>query len=379
MRRPRIKPVYPPIPIGGGRIRIATLDYGVASELEDDEHANTWRLMELMDGSRDLPQILSTMRGDGRNVTLEELREAVAALTEAGFVEDAAVAPPDTLAAAELERYKRNLEFFSYFHQPPATPYDFQARLKAAKVTLLGLGGLGSFVAMSLVAIGAGDVLLVDYDKVELMNLNRQIVYTDDDVGRPKTEASADRLRRVNPHVKLTTRNAMVDGVAAAREIMAGRDLIICAADRPRIQLYQWLNEAALAEGIAWIRGAQGGLTVNMMMHIPSRTACFQCLEQDAMARFDWYVPSERYWTEVIGDRTVNPCMAPLAGMIGNLAALEAVKYLTGMAEPTIIGRQLVIDLQRMETKFVEPPRLEDCRACGAARCKEPMAAAHER
>ncbi|MFB4284410.1 ThiF family adenylyltransferase [Nonomuraea sp. MTCD27] len=362
-----MKLVFPPIPIGAGRIRIASMDLGIASELEDDEQGNTWRLMELMDGTRTVPELLAGMRGENRDVTLTDVEDAVAALGDAGFAEDAAIPPPDSLSPAELERYRRNLEFFSYFHRPPATSYDFQRRLQGARVTLLGLGGLGSFVAMSLAAIGVGDILLVDYDRVELMNLNRQILYTDRDIGRLKTDASADRLSLINPHVTITTLNTMVDGVDAARAIMAGRDLIICAADRPRIQLYQWLNEAALAEGIAWVRGSQSGLTVNLMMHIPQESACFQCAEQDALAKFPWYGPSQRYFMDVIGDRTVNPCMAPLAGMIGNLAALEAVKYLTGMAEPVIRGRMLFIDLLRMNTEFAEPGRLADCTACGSA------------
>jgi molybdopterin/thiamine biosynthesis adenylyltransferase len=158
-----------------------------------------------------------------------------------------------------------------------------------------------------------------------------------------------------------------VDGVEPARAIMAGRDLLICAADRPRILLYEWLNEAALTEGIAWVRGAQAGLTANLMMHVPHQTACFQCCEEEAAAKFSWYEPLVRYWVDVIGDRTVNPCMAPLAGMVGNLAALEVVKYLTGMADPVILGRMLIVDLQRMATEVAEPNRRADCTACGAA------------
>jgi molybdopterin/thiamine biosynthesis adenylyltransferase len=365
MRLPRMKAVFPPVPIGDGLIRIASIDYGIASELTDDEQGNTWRLMELMDGTRTTLDLVSSMRAEGREVTLSDVNSAIDVLYESGFVDDGAVEPPEDLPNAELERYRRNLEFFSYFHQPPSTPYDFQLRLRQAKVTVLGLGGLGSFVALALVALGVGNVHLVDYDHVELMNLNRQILYHDSDIGRLKTEASADRLREVNPHVTITTQTAKVDGVASAREIMAGRDLVVCAADRPRIQLYHWLNEAAFAENVTWLRGAQGGLTINMMMHVPGQTACFECIEVDGRAKFPWYETLKRYWMDVIGDRTLNPCMAPLAGMIGNLTALEAVKHLTGMAEPAVLGRMLIFDLQRMDVEFVRPERMADCPVCG--------------
>jgi molybdopterin/thiamine biosynthesis adenylyltransferase len=357
MQLPRMKAVFPPVPIGDGLIRIASIDYGIASELTDDEQGNTWRLMELMDGTRTTLDLVSSMRAEGREVTLSDVNAAIGVLYESGFVDDAAIGPPADLPVAEMERYRRNLEFFSYFHQPPSTPYDFQMRLRRAKVTVLGLGGLGSFVALHL----------VDYDDVELMNLNRQILYHDSDIGRMKTEASADRLREVNPHVTITTQTLKVDGVESAREVMAGRDLVICAADRPRIQLYHWLNEAALAENVTWLRGAQGGLTINMMMHVPGQTACFECIEVDGRAKFPWYETLKRYWMEVIGDRTLNPCMAPLAGMIGNLTALEAVKYLTGMAESVVLGRMLIFDLQRMDVEFVQPERMADCPVCGVA------------
>ncbi|MEK8106248.1 hypothetical protein NKG94_15610 [Micromonospora sp. M12] len=93
----------------------------------------------------------------------------------------------------------------------------------------------------------------------------------------------------------------------AARACMTGRDLVICAADRPRLTLYQWLNEAALREGTAWMRGSNDGLTVSLFLHVPYQTACFQCVEQDAAANHPEYTPMAEYVVGVIGDRTINP------------------------------------------------------------------------
>jgi molybdopterin/thiamine biosynthesis adenylyltransferase len=162
-----------------------------------------------------------------------------------------------------------------------------QARLKAAKVTVLGIGGLGSYAALALAAAGVGDLLLVDDDLVELHSLNRQVLYTDADVGERK------------------------------------------AADRPRIRIYEWLNEAALIEGVPWVRGANGS-------------------------------------------RTVNPCTAPVSGLIGSLVALEAVKLLTGAAEPMILNRKLIFDLQTMEIRFNDGVRDPDCDACGDRSLRQP-------
>lgn len=363
MQLPRVKGVFPPIPLGDGRIRLGA-DLGIASEIADDEQGNVWHLLQLMDGTRTEADLAAAMRAHCEEVSAAEVSAVLGTLIDMGFVEDAAAPPPPGLSPAELDRYRRNLEFFSFFHRPPDGPGEFQLRLRRSRVTILGLGGLGTWVALALTAIGVGELELVDHDDVELMNLNRQVLYTDADVGQPKVEAAAKRLATVNPHVRLVPTTRRVDGVEAARDCLAGRDLLVCAADRPRLTIYRWLNEAALAEGVPWIRGGNDGLTVNLFLHVPGRTACFECLESEALATFPEVAAARRHVMSVVGDRTINPCTAPMAGMIGSIAAFEAVKFLTGAAEPACLGRRLVVDVQRMTTDLLEGSRLEDCTVC---------------
>ncbi|MEV6598688.1 ThiF family adenylyltransferase [Actinoplanes sp. NPDC051346] len=364
MYLPRIKSVFPPVPLGDGRVRLGA-DFGIASEIAD-ENGEVWLLLNLMDGTRTRPRLAADVHERFPAATREEVDNAIDTLIDMGFVEDAASPLPAALSVAERERYRRNLEFFSFFHRPPLTPGDFQLRLRDARVTVLGVGGFGSYVALSLAAVGVGHLTLVDHDRVELANLNRQILYTDTDVGRLKVEAAAEHLAAVNPHVDVAVRAEMVDGVAAARRCMSDRDLLVCAADRPRLRIYHWLNDAALAERVAWIRGGNDGLTVNLFLHVPYRTACFACVEREAAESRPEYLPTVNHMVNVIGDRTVNPCTAPMAGMIGSVAALEAVKFLNGMADPLIAGRKLIVDMQRMETEFAEGKRLDDCPKCGS-------------
>jgi molybdopterin/thiamine biosynthesis adenylyltransferase len=358
--------VNPPVPVGDGKIRIGS-GFGMASELTDDAAGHTWQLLRLLDGSRDLAQLVQELRRADPQVQAEQVHAAVQALAEAGLLEDAAIRPPSEFTADEVERYRRNVEFFSHVHQPPLHGYDFQQRLRAARVTVLGLGGLGSYVALILASIGVGDLLLVDFDTVEKSNLNRQVLYRDADLGRAKVEAAAERLATVNPHVRVATRNERVDGTDAVRAVMTGRDLLVCAADRPRVRIYDWINEAALADGVPWIRGANDGLTVNVFLHVPHLTACFECGQLTGHEQAPWYRNYLRYLMAEIGDRTINPCIAPAAGLVGSLAALEAVKQLTGLLPPPTRGRKLVFDLGTLEVDFVDVPRRADCPKCGTA------------
>jgi molybdopterin/thiamine biosynthesis adenylyltransferase len=365
MDRPRIKSVFPPIPLDDGTIRIGGADFGIAAEIRDDEQRHVWQLLELLDGTRSRADLVAEMTARDPDLAGSDVEAAIAALERDGYLEDAAVPPPAVFGPDEVERYRRNAEFFSFYHHPPLTGYDFQARLRAAKVTVLGIGGLGSYVAMALAAAGVGDLLLVDHDTVELHNLNRQVLYTDTDIGVPKTQAAAERVSRANPHVAVAAWNRRVNGVDDARDCLRGRDLLICAADRPRIRIYDWLNEAALSEGVPWVRGANDGLTVNLFLHAPGRTACFACEQRRAHANVPGYGATIRYAMSRIGDRTVNPCTAPVSGLIGSLVALEAVKLLTGVAEPTILNRKLIFDLQTMEIRFNEGVRDPECDWCG--------------
>lgn len=363
MLRPRVKSVFPPMPVDAHTIAIGGADHGLAAELSDDS-GHLWTLLGLLDGSRDLDAVVAEMRRRDPALTPEDVAAVVADLTEAGYVEDAAAPLPPALTGAEVARYRRNAEFFSFFARHPQTGYDYQARLQASRVTVLGVGGLGSYVALALAAAGVGDLLLVDDDVVEEHNLNRQVLYTEADLGRSKVEAARQRVHEVNPHVRVEAVSRRVSGVEDARACFEGRDLLVCAADRPRIRIYEWLNAASIAEGVAWVRGANDGLTINSFLHVPGVTACFECEQRHALATFPWYAGRLAFARDVLGDQTVNPCTAPVAGLIGSLTALEVVKYLSGAADPVTRGRKLTLDLQTLETRLTDGERDLACPAC---------------
>jgi len=375
MLKPQVKTVYPPIPLGDGVIRIGGGDLGIASELTDDAQGNLWRLLQLMDGSRTLTRLIEEMRRGDPSLTSNDVTEVIDTLAEAGFLQDAA-ARPDLFTPAEINRYQRNFDFWSYFHVPGVNQFQIQERLSTARVTVLGLGGLGSYAALALASVGVGDLLLVDHDTVEPSNLNRQVLYTGEDVGRLKTTAAAERLSEVNPHITISTLDARIAGVDQAEDCLRDRDLLVCAADRPRVQIYRWLNRAALATGVPWIRGANGGHTVSLFLHAPGRTACFECEQRAARVVNPHYDTIVTYAMDDIGDRTINPCTAPVAGMIGNMVALEAVKQLTGVAEPAIHGRAMSFDLRTLSAEFVDGHPDRDCPACGGLGARSTRGAA---
>ena len=169
------------------------------------------------------------------------------------MIEDADA--PTTLTPDELERWKRNIGFFETYANLAGNKYALQERIRDAKVALLGLGGVGSYVSLTVLEAGVRDLRVVDFDKVELSNLNRQILYSHADIGQRKLEAALNRLQGYFPDAEITGVEQRLTSVEDIEKIVTGRDFVFCAVDRPKMQVIHWVNEACVRAGVPFIAG----------------------------------------------------------------------------------------------------------------------------
>ena len=311
---------------------------------------------------RDLEAIVREMQAAVPGLDPRTIRDAVDKFVAAGFVEDAA-APAADLTRDEVRRYRSNTHYFAWVDvQPRVSPYVHQERLKGANVTVLGLGGTGSAVAMSLAAVGLGALRCVDGDVVHADNLTRQLLYTEADIGRPKAEAARERLRQLNPLVDIVGDVRSIDSADAAASLMDGCDVLVLCADKPRGEIQRWVNKAALRTGTAWILGAYAGPTIVVGTFVPHETPCFACYEHHlALER------AAEGEGEVLFDQgEINPVIAPAANLAGQFAALETIYFLTG-TRPQTIGRVFHQNLIAYEDQyFLEAPFWPECPDCGS-------------
>jgi molybdopterin/thiamine biosynthesis adenylyltransferase len=315
-----------------GVIRSGSGLYGIALELKDAPDGSVWRLMGLLDGTRDLETVVAQMRRDDPDLAGESVRAGVQTLIELGLVEDAAAPVPANLSTAEVERYAGNTRYFSWVDMTPRpSPYEQQRRLKQARVSLLGLGGTGSAVAMSLVAAGVGSLLCADFDVVEPGNLNRQLLYAEDDVGVSKVDAAVRRLRGMNRHVEVTGRTVRADSVEALLPLMDA-DIFILCADIPLLELQLWTNEAALRTGTPWIISRYNGPQTLIGMFVPRQTPCFSCVIHQYPTMGSG---AGQDWQQLHSQPAGHAVIAPVAVVSGQFAALEAICHLTGMPAQT--------------------------------------------
>lgn len=362
---PRIKPMHNPIRLSQNRIRIGTIQYGIGSEIQDDAEGHIWQLLKLMDGTRRIDTIVSTMLLEASDFEEESIYLAIETLIESGFVEDASTPPPDMFTPEELDRYSRNANYFAWIDtQPRPSRYEIQKRLKCAHVAIAGLGGSGSATAMSLVAAGVGNIHCIDFDRVEESNLSRQLLYTEDDLGLPKVEQAISHLRRLNKYVTVTGQELRIQTSKDLIAVMNACDLFILCADEPPLLIQQWTNEAALQTRTPWLISLYAGPMLVTGLFLPFQTPCHQCIMhyEDEVKR----QVSEEEESLFDALKEINGVIAPTAGLTGHFGALEAVYFLTDL-HPQTVGQLYHQNLMIYDHTYrIKAPFWAECPACGS-------------
>lgn len=244
------------------------------------------------------------------------------------------------LSDEEMLRYNRQIILRNF-------DFDGQERLKGARVLVVGLGGLGCAAAQYLAAAGVGALTLLDFDSVSLSNLQRQTLHSDAAIGLPKVDSARDSLARINPHVRLTPLNALLDQQALAAQI-AAHDLVLDCTDNVAIR--NQLNAGCYQHKTPLVSGAairmEGQISVFMYQ---DNEPCYRCLSR------------------LFGENALTcveaGVMAPLVGVIGSLQAMEAIKVLAQYGTPAA-GRLVMYDAmtcQFREMKLMRDPQCEVC------------------
>lgn len=367
IERPRVKPEHRAYRTVDGHVRIGSVIYGIGAEILDPE-GWVWPLIEAMDGTRSLSAVVAAVRETHPEVPAEDLREAVADLLSAGFLEDAAARIPPEFSEREQVRYSRGVPLQRWMDLTPRTgPWDVQLKLRKARVLLLGLGGTGGYAAQSLVASGVGHLHCVEPDVVEAPNLNRQPLFVEKDIGQPKLDAALDALRARNSDVTVTgERREVRDRDDLADLLDPGYDLLLLAADRPPA-IRRWANRVCLATNTPWVDAGYHGPLVTVGVHMPGVGACWECHRAGEVARRDLRVGPGQDEEAASPRFPWNPANAVTAALSGTLQTHAALALLTGVPamEPGFrFGINLMVPGDPVLERF---ERLPDCPACGNA------------
>lgn len=240
----------------------------------------------------------------------------------------------------QLLRYSRQIML-------PDIDIEGQEKLLAARVLIVGLGGLGSPVAMYLAAAGVGHLVLVDFDQVDLSNLQRQIVHTTSSIGINKAQSAAKTLRELNPDIQISCIEKMLDADSLLEQIKQVNLVIDCTDN---FQIRFAINRACVTAKVPLVSGAAIRLEgqVSVFDSRRSDSPCYSCL-----------------YSEVNDDLTcaANGVLAPLVGVIGSIQALESIKVLAGFGQ-SLAGRLLLLDARYMQWREIKLQKDPHCPVC---------------
>ncbi len=241
----------------------------------------------------------------------------------------------------QLLRYSRQIML-------PGVDVAGQQQLLDSRVLVIGAGGLGSPVAMYLAAAGVGQLVLVDFDEVDLSNLQRQILHGSHDLGRPKVESARDTLEVINPEVAVTAINARLEGEALLAEV-AKADVVVDASDNFATRFA--VNDACVTAKKTLVSGAAIRMEGQVSVFHNERpdSPCYRCLYRDE--------------GELSQTCSENGVLAPVVGIIGTIQATEVLKVLLGMGD-TLDGRLLLLDALTMEWRSMKLRKDPAC-SCG--------------
>ena len=293
----------------------------------------------------------------------EKVRDYLNTVNELKLIE---LVPQDTspLSDTQKERFSRNFEFFNSALPVGMNKYGVQNTLLDSRVVVLGCGGLGSHIILELAALGIGTLTIVDFDRIELSNLNRQILYREADLGRKKVFVARDNVLAFNSTININAVERKIESASDITEIIQGHDLVICVADKPRNSMVKWLNEACCKAKIPYING---GLDIRKAVFysvIPGETGCTECwkaslpvekrqiIDEDNSTQNDYVAPA--------------PALSALVSVTTGAMICEALKLLTDLQPPTLTNNLKTFSFDDLTITTTEQWALnQECNCCG--------------
>ncbi len=349
--KPRVPTYFHVVPMTGDRIQLRAPHKTVI--MSGSSVKAVTKLLSLLDGTREVQQVLECFPEIPREQVLHTLKTFL----EKGLIGDAV---PDN-GAQET--------FFSIAHRDGRIAQDL---LRKARVVVFGLGRVGSHVIASLARAGIGQIVGIDDGVVDPSLPSCGGLYLAGDTGRPRLDVVTERLAALSSHSRFEPVRAggpagsLEDDEAAS--IIRGADLVLVCQDSPAISIYRTVNRAALKENTRWLRVSLEGFEAQLgPCVVPHETACYTCCEFRSRGNWPHYdenLAFEEYLSSGAGNADYG-CLAPTPGLLGSLAALEAMKLLTGFSYPITCGKIWVFDINTFEARSHVVLKLPRCPSCG--------------
>lgn len=336
---------------------------GTAIEM-DDPSGFIASVCRLMNGHLDLPQLTQKLSLT-HPYESTYLKDLLSVLDESYLLEDCSINQPDNLTDYDISRWKRNIEFFGAYSKANENKFALQKKLQSVKVTLLGLGGAGSHLLYDLAALGVHHIQAVDFDKVELSNLNRQILYNETDIGNFKINVAKNRMSQFAPNANIQFINKKISCSDDIEQLVQGQDIVISVVDQPRESIIDWVNAACIKQKVPFICGAFDWKWALCYSVMPGKTGCIECWKTNAKkSNLLFYELIQK--KDFVAASSPNVAIVPFVAILTGLILIDFLKLVTGIAKPQSFGKLWAFDFDTANMSAIESweknPQCQICR-----------------
>ena len=321
-------------------------------------------LMIQLDGKKSVAQIASNL-----GVDVDSVVDNVSVLNEYGLIETIKSSEDKLMTNEENRRYQVNLNYFRNFADMHTDKSEYQKKIADSKIAIIGLGGLGNLVA-TFAGMGVGKIVGVDYDFVELSNLNRQLFFAESDIGKLKTDALKKRINAINSNLEFLVINRKIENSHDMLDIIDGADIVVNGIDQPSILSTRWVNSACVYLDKPFVQGGLGNSDI-LIEAFDTGGGCFDCYLMGCMRKEPRFA---KQLTNYYGELThaVNTAFAPNVSILCGLIGMEVTKKICGFGVALTSGEALRINTNNLQySRIREWEKQDDCPTCGRNRVKE--------
>lgn len=267
------------------------------------------------------------------------------------------------------KRWSRNFDFFSSVSTTfGENKYEYQDQIFNSKICLLGCGGLGSHILYELAAVGFLNITIVDFDKIELSNLNRQILYKESDLGQNKVLTACENIKKFSSKININPIEMRISSEDDIINIITGHDLVICVADKPRDKIIDWLNKACIATNIPYINGGLDLSKASFYSVIPFISGCADCWRHSISDTLQEDILNIDI-NDSIDYMTPAPALSPLVSVAAGIMVMEAIKIVTSISQPSLLNKLNIFDFSSFQIYVAEQwNKVQTCKTCGCGK-----------
>lgn len=368
---PKYKVIHPCYEFDSGTIRLGD-SFGTAVEI-DDTNKSIRTLIKLLDGTKTINEIYEEIIKSYPKIQLAEVIEAIDELNDLGFLINNSLEITSELSHEQRERYKANLNYYSLFCDVHTSPSAIQKKLNETQVTIIGMGGFGNHILVNLAGMGIHNIRFIDFDTVELSNLNRQFLFHENCIGKLKIHEAQSFIKHFNSNIKTEAINKEIKSQEDVEGIISNSDIVILAADQPQMKIQRWVNTVCLEKNIPFISGGVD-LTYGMFYTIiPNETGCLDCLHLYRMELAEDYL---LFIQSILENDKKSPTATVFSNpqIITAMMCTELMKLITKIGDLESNGRLINIDFHTFEKSIpFEWTKNDNCLTCNHQAQTNPM------